>query len=99
MVNKAIHPFAEGAQRISYHGQRMNRGQNEKIVIIEFKHVGCGHDRRSDYIEIMDTQCVAAIMATECNKLALTRSKHIYFIDVSHYKIQLAPLIKCILHM
>ena len=82
IVKKAKYPFTEGAQRISYHGQRMNyrdERQNEHIVIKEFKHVGCGGDRRSDYIEIMETQCVAAFMATEFNKVARTRPNQIFF--------------------
>ena len=85
MVKKAKHPFAEGAQRISYHGQRMNYsegGKNEKIVLKEFKYIGSGRDRRTDYIEIMETQCVAAFMAMEFNKLTPPGSKKINFISV-----------------
>eukprot|EP00092_Neocalanus_flemingeri_P012286 GFUD01013244.1.p1 GENE.GFUD01013244.1~~GFUD01013244.1.p1 ORF type:complete len:679 (-),score=176.64 GFUD01013244.1:244-2280(-) len=86
MVKKAKQPFSEGAQRISYHGQKMNYadgGRNEKIVLKEFKHFGSGRDRRTDYIEIMETQCVAAFLAMEFNKLAPTGSKKINFIVVS----------------
>ena len=87
MVKKARHPFAEGAQRISYHGMRMNYAEgeeDEKIVLKEFKHTGSGRDRRSDYVEIMETQCVAAFMASEFNKVAPPGSKRITFLHVSH---------------
>ena len=86
MVKKARHPFAEGAQRISYHGMRMNYAEgeeDEKIVLKEFKHTGSGRDRRSDYVEIMETQCVAAFMASEFNKVAPSGSKRITFLHVS----------------
>ena len=86
MVKKARHPFAEGAQRISYHGMRMNYAEgeeDEKIVLKEFKHTGSGRDRRSDYVEIMETQCVAAFMASEFNKVAPLGSKRIEFLHVS----------------
>ena len=86
MVKKARHPFAEGAQRISYHGMRMNYAEgeeDEKIVLKEFKHTGSGRDRRSDYVEIMETQCVAAFMASEFNKVAPPGSKRITFLHVS----------------
>ena len=86
MVKKARHPFAEGAQRISYHGMRMNYAEgeeDEKIVLKEFKHTGSGRDRRSDYVEIMETQCVAAFMASEFNKVAPAGSKRITFLHVS----------------
>ena len=87
MVKKVRHPFAEGAQRISYHGMRMNYAEgdeDEKIVLKEFKHTGSGRDRRSDYVEIMETQCVAAFMASEFNKVAPPGSKRITFFHVSH---------------
>ena len=86
MVKKARHPFAEGAQRISYHGMRMNYAEgeeDEKIVLKEFKHTGSERDRRSDYVEIMETQCVAAFMASEFNKVAPAGSKKITFLHVS----------------
>ena len=86
MVKKARKPFAEGAQRISYHGMRMNYAEgeeDEKIVLKEFKHTGTGRDRRSDYVEIMETQCVAAFMASEFNKVAPPGSKRITFLHIS----------------
>ena len=86
MVKKALQPFAEGTQRISYHGMRMDYNEgadHERIVLKEFKHTGSGRDRRSDYMEIMETQCVAAFMASEFNKLAPSGSKKISFLDVS----------------
>ena len=86
MVKKARHPFAEGAQRISYHGMTMNYAEgeeDEKIVLKEFKHTGSGRDRRSDYVEIMETQCVAAFMASEFNKVSPPGSKRITFLHVS----------------
>ena len=86
MVKKARDPFAEGAQRISYHGMRMNYAaeeEHEKIVLKEFKHTGSGRDRRSDYIEIMETQCVAAFLAQEFSKITPPGSKQISFLDVS----------------
>ena len=86
MVKKALQPFAEGTQRISYHGMRMDYNEgadHERIVLKEFKHTGSGRDRRSDYMEIMETQCVAAFMASEFNKVAPSGSKRISFLDVS----------------
>ena len=86
MVKKAKQPFAEGAQRISFHRQRMNYtegSRNDQIVMKEFKFFGSGRDCRSDYIEIMETQCVAAFMAKEFNKLSPKGSKQINFISVS----------------
>ena len=84
MMKKAKHPFAEGAQRISYHGQIMNYSDrvDQKIVLKEFKHFGTGRDRRADYIEIMETQCVAAYFASEFNKVAPPASKKISFLTV-----------------
>ena len=86
MVKKALQPFAEGTQRISYHGMRMDYNEgadHQRIVLKEFKHTGSGRDRRSDYMEIMETQCVAAFMASEFNKVAPSGSKRISFLDVS----------------
>ena len=57
--------------------------EDEKIVLKEFKHTGSGRDRRSDYVEIMETQCVAAFMASEFNKVAPAGSKKITFLHVS----------------
>ena len=57
--------------------------EDEKIVLKEFKHTGSGRDRRSDYVEIMETQCVAAFMASEFNKVAPPGSKRITFLHVS----------------
>lgn len=89
MVKKARDPFSEGTQRISYHGMKADYsegGAHEKIVLKEFKYVGSGRDRRADYIEIMETQCVAAFLASEFNKVSPCRSKAINFLHVSNCK-------------
>jgi len=86
MVKKATDPFAEGAQRISYFGQTIDYTSgfdNKNIVLKEFKHTGHNRDRRSDYIEIMETQCVASFLSTKFNVYAPHGSKKINFIAVS----------------
>ena len=54
----------------------------ESIVLKEFKHIGRGRDRRGDYIEIMETQAIAAYLANEFNKIAPPGSKEIQFLHV-----------------
>ena len=90
MVKKARQPFSEGTQRISFHGLDMNYaegGVHEKVVLKEFKYAGAGRDRRTDYIEIMETQCVAAFMAMEFTKVAPPGSKQISFLKVRCFAI------------
>ena len=68
-------------------GQKMSYKEgadNAQIVIKEFKFIGSGRDRRADYIEIMETQCVAAFMAMEFNKLARIGLKRINFISLNY---------------
>ena len=59
-MKMANDPFAQGYQRISYHGLSVMAGKQSKVVLKEFKHYGGGRDRREDYIEIMETQMIAA---------------------------------------
>ena len=82
-VKIAADPFSQGEQRISYHGIKVLNPSSQNIVLKEFKHVGKGRDRREDYIEIMETQAVAAFMANEFNKVAPMGSKGIKFLHVS----------------
>ena len=85
-IKIAVDPFAQGEQRITYHGERIypNKFMKEKesIVLKEFKHIGRGRDRRGDYIEIMGTQAIAAYLANEFNKIAPPGSKEIQFLHV-----------------
>ena len=80
-LKKAKHPFSEGAQRISFHGLRMDKKQ--KIVLKEFKHFGSGRDGREDYIQNMETQCVAEYLAEAFNRQTPVGSKKITFLKVS----------------
>ena len=86
-IKKAIHPFAQGEQRIAYHGKKIDRSSRrkrcEKIVMKEFKCLEDGRDRREDYIEIMETQCTAAYLAAEFNKVSPKKQKKIQFLQVS----------------
>jgi len=73
-------PFAEGAQRISYKGYQGHKA----IVLKEFKHFGEGLDRRENYIEIMETQAVAAFLAKQFNKSSpRSVAKSVNFLEVS----------------
>ena len=71
-------PFAEGEQRISYHGIV----ESTKAVLKEFKYCGIGRDRREDYIELMETQAIAEFMASRFNKVAPKGAKKIEFLNV-----------------
>ena len=86
-IKKAIHPFAQGEQRIAYHGKKIDRSSRrkrcEKIVMKEFKCLEDGRDRREDYIEIMETQCTATYLAAEFNKVSPKKQKKIQFLQVS----------------
>ena len=57
-IKKAPNPFAQGGQRITYHGKRLDIdrwGQQEKCIVLkEFKHLGMGRDRREEYMGIME---------------------------------------------
>lgn len=77
-LGKGRNPFAEGQQRISYHGQK----DGKQIVLKEFKYFGEGRDRREDYIQIMEAQAIAAFMAKEFNKVSPNGSKNIFFLKV-----------------
>ena len=85
-IKKAADPFAQGEQRITFHGERIygekHDRRNDSIVLKEFKHSGTGRDRREDYIEIMETQAVAAFLATEFNMIAPKGSKEIQFLHI-----------------
>ena len=87
LIKRAEQPFAEGGQRISYHGklistdQQNNSSSSETIVMKRFKE----HDNRDgkqQYIELMETQYTAAYMATEFNKVSPAGSKEIRFLKV-----------------
>ena len=79
-------PFDQGEQRIAYHGKRTDRNSRrrygEKLVLKEFKYDEEGRDRRDEYIEIMETQCTAAYLANEFNKVSPRKYKHIEFLQV-----------------
>ena len=85
-IKKASDPFAQGEQRIAFHGERIYgekySRRNESIVLKEFKHFGASRDRREDYIEIMETQAVSAFLANEFNRIAPKGSKEIQFLHV-----------------
>ena len=73
-----------------YHGKRADRkgtrtyGKN--LVRKEFKFDEEGRGRRDEYIEIMETQCTAAYLAIEFNKVSPRRSKQIEFLLVQKNK-------------
>ena len=85
-IKKAIDPFAEGEQRITYHGRIVDSNSKKnwsaKIVLKEFKRLEEDRDRREDYIEIMETQSTAAYLSTEFNKVSPERQKKIQFLQV-----------------
>ena len=86
-IKKAPNPFAQGGQRITYHGKRLDIdrwGQQEKCIVLkEFKHLGMGRDRREEYMGIMEIQFTAAVLAAEFNKITPSNSKNIHFLEVS----------------
>ena len=86
-IKIAPNPFAQGGQRITYHGKWVDvnkYGQQEKYIVLkEFKYFGMGRDRREEYMGIMETQFTAAILAAEFNKLTPGNSKDICFLPVS----------------
>ena len=85
-IKAASQPFAQGAQRITFHGKARcenNRGaKEEKVVLKEFKFVGIGRDRRDEYISIMETQYVASLLAAEFNNHAPETCKRIKYLQV-----------------
>ena len=85
-IKVAKDPFDQGEQRIAYHGKRTDRNSRrrygEKLVLKEFKYDEEGRDRRDEYIEIMETQCTAAYLANEFNKVSPRKYKHIEFLQV-----------------
>ena len=87
-IKIATDPFAQGEQRITYHGEKIYaddcRKSKESIVLKEFKHIGHGRDRRQDYIEVMETQAITPYLASEFNKIAPKGSKAIHFLHVSN---------------
>ena len=81
----ASHPFYEGEQRISYLGMEMDAKTEKgdrRIVLKEFKHLG--RDRRKDYVEIMETQAIAAYLANSFNGIAPRGTKKIEFLGVCY---------------
>ena len=86
-LKRAENPFAEGGQRISYHAKlvstdRLNNiGGWEKVVMKRFKTLE-RRDRHQDYLDLMETQYVAAFLATEFNKVSPRGSKEIQFLKV-----------------
>ena len=89
-IKVAKDPFDQGEQRIEYHGKRTDRKSlrkyGEKLVLKEFKFDEEGKDRREEYMEIMETQCTAAYLANEFNKVSPRRSKLIEFLQVQKKK-------------
>ena len=84
-IKRAVDPFAEGEQRISYHGIEIDSKTGEdasKVVLKEFKHFGRGRDLRQDYVEIMETQAVASYLANSFNNIAPKGTKQIEFLRV-----------------
>ena len=81
-VRWAKNPFAQGAQRISYHGECSKNSDICKIVVKEFKKLAT-KDQRTEYISIMETQCIAAYFADEFNKRAPHHQKTVKFLEVS----------------
>ena len=85
-VKIAVDPFAQGKQRITYHGEGIYANKpmkgKESIVWKEFQHIGRGRNRRGDYIEIMETQAIAAYLVNEFTKIAPPGSKEIQFLHV-----------------
>ena len=85
-IKVAKYPFDQGEQRIVYHGKRTDRNSRrrygEKLALKEFKYNEEGRDCREEYIEIMETQCTAAYLANEFNKVSPGKSKHIEFLQV-----------------
>ena len=104
IIEKASDPFCEGNERISYNGSMIFDSSYQRIVVKEFKHNSEG-DRKKDYIKIMETQAVTAIMAYEFNKVAPPGAKEIqcnhvsnvfYFIHI-HIHIHIQPKINLVL--
>ena len=85
-IKITVDPFAQGEQKITYHGERIyaNKPMKRKVNIVlkEFKHIGRGRNRCGDYIEIMETQVIAAYLVNKFNKFAPPGSKEIQFLHV-----------------
>ena len=85
-IKIAVDPFAQGEQRITYHRERIYPNKlikgKESIVLKELKYIGRGRDRRVDYIEIMETQAIAAYLENELNKIAPPGTKEIQSLHV-----------------
>ena len=87
-IKVAKYPFDQGEQRIAYHGKRTDRMSGrrygEKLVLKEFKCDEEGRDSREEYMEIMETQCTAAYLANEFNKVSPWNTKYIEFLQVQN---------------
>ena len=85
-IKITVDPFAQGEQKITYHGERIYANKSmkrkENTVFKEFKHIGRGRDRCGGYIEIMKTQAIAAYLVNEFNKFSPPGSKEIQFLHV-----------------
>ena len=93
-LKMASDPFSEGEQRISYHGMEIDAktGKGDRMIVLkEFKHAGRGRDRRKDYVEIMETQAIAAYLANSFNDISPRGTKQIEFLRVcfAHVKSKL----------
>ena len=86
-IERAEQPFAEGGQRLCYHGKlistdrRNNSISTETIVMKRFKKF-LNRDSKQEYIDLMETQFTAAYLATEFNKVSPAGSKEIQFLKV-----------------
>ena len=89
-IKVAKDSFDQAEQRITYHGKRTDHNSlriyGEKLVLKEIKFDEEGRDRREEYIEIVETQCTAAYLANEFNKVFPRRSKLIQFLQVQKKK-------------
>ena len=87
-IKVAKYPFDQGEQRIAYHCKRTDRMSGrrygEKLVLKEFKCDEEGRDSREEYMEIMETQCTAAYLANEFNKVSPWNTKYIEFLQVQN---------------
>jgi hypothetical protein len=72
-MRRAAEPFAEGENRIAYHGQLARNVKDldlvsKAMVMKSFKHVGIGLNDRQQYLKQMEVSTVADFLARMYNK-------------------------------
>jgi hypothetical protein len=74
-VRRAVHPFAQGAVRIAYHGQlaaseHKLSAPESAVVLKSFKYTGPGVHKREQYLKQIEVSNIAAYLANQFNSSA-----------------------------